>query len=127
MTDTDKPTTAALAALTILQAVMLTALYARVAPHPPAVVPGMFGMAPFLAASLSASVAAMIVGRGRGGRVLSLLALLLALISFGPQKYLDAQFPLIWPAVITAQIAIIVLLQRLLRKPTQAHATGARP
>lgn len=127
MTDTDKPTTAALAALTILQAVMLTALYARVAPHPPAAVPGMFGMAPFLAASLSASVAAMIVGRGRGGRVLSLLALLLALISFGPQKYLDAQFPLIWPAVITAQIAIIVLLQRLLRKPTQAHATGARP
>lgn len=131
MTDTDKPTMAALAVLTILQTVMLTALYAGVAPHPPANVPGLFGMAPFLAASLSAAAAALIVGNGRGGRVLTVLAVLLALISFGPQKYLDAQFPLIWPAVIAAQIAMIVLLHRQLRKPSyklaQANSTGPKP
>ena len=34
----------------------------------------------------------------------------MALLSYGPQKYLDAQFALIWPAVITGQIAAVALI-----------------
>jgi len=42
--------------------------------------------------------------------MLHLAAVALALVSFGPQKYLDAQFPLIWPAVVTAQLAIVIIM-----------------
>ena len=41
-----QPTTAALATLIILQVVMLGALYAQIAPHPPATV-APFAIAPF--------------------------------------------------------------------------------
>jgi hypothetical protein len=96
---------AALSALIILQLVMLGALYAQVPPHPPATIP-LFAIAPFLAVALATAAAALIVGpvAGRTGRVLSLLAALMALLSFGPQKYLDPQFPMIWPAVLAAQV-----------------------
>ena len=102
--------TAALSALIILQLVMLGALYAQVPPHPPATIP-LFAIAPFLAVALATAAAALIVGpvAGRTGRALSLLAGLMALLSFGPQKYLDPQFPLIWPAVLTAQVAVIAV------------------
>lgn len=101
---------AALSVLIVLQLVMLGSLYAGVAPHPPATTP-LFGIAPFLAAALAAAVAAMMVGcRGRTGWGLSLLAALAAAVSFGPQKYFDAQFAMIWPAVITGQIAIMTVL-----------------
>lgn len=112
----ERPATAALATLTILQVVMLTALYAKTAPHPPAATPG-FGIAPFLAMSLSAAAAAWILGpaQTKAGRVLAVVAGLLALVSFGPQKYFDAQLPLIWPAVITGQIAVLALLGMVLR------------
>ena len=92
---------AALAVLIILQTVMLTALYAGVPPHPPVATP-LFGIAPFLGASMGTAAAAIILGTStsRAGAALSLLATVMALVSFGPQKYLDAQFGLIWPAVI---------------------------
>lgn len=101
---------AALSALIILQLVMLGALYAQVPPHPPATIP-LFAIAPFLAVALATAAAALIVGpvAGRTGRVLSLLAALMALLSFGPQKYLDPQFPMIWPAVLAAQVAVIAV------------------
>lgn len=97
---------AALACLILLQAVMLGSLYAGVAPHPPATTP-LFAIGPFLGASLSAAVAALILGpaESRAGRVLAALAALAALVSFGPQKYWDAQFSLIWPAVLAGQVA----------------------
>ena len=108
--ETEKPLTAALATLIILQLLMLTALYTQTAPHPPlAVAP--FAIAPFLAVSLAACASALILGPAtRAGSVLSVLAALLALISFGPQKYFDAQFPLIWPAVVTGQFAAAVIM-----------------
>lgn len=102
---------AALCALIVLQLIMLGALFAQSAPHPPATIP-LFAIAPFLAAALSVTAGAIITGPldTTTGRVLSVLAALMALLSYGPQKYLDAQFTLIWPAVITGQIAAVALI-----------------
>lgn len=102
---------AALTALIVLQLTMLGALFAQSAPHPPATIP-LFAIAPFLAAALSAAAAAIIIGslETAAGRVLSVLAALMALLSYGPQKYLDAQFALIWPAVVAGQIAAVALI-----------------
>lgn len=107
---------AALSALIILQAVMLGALYAGISPHPPAATP-LFGIAPLLGASMAAAVAAMVLGApaSAGGRTLGCLAVIMSLISFGPQKYFDAQFGLIWPAVIAGQFACGALLWEIIR------------
>ena len=103
------PNSAALGTLLILQGVMLAALFTKTAPHPPEVIP-LGGMGPFLGAAMSAAMAAIVVGpRSRAGLVLSLAACLMALVSFGPQKYFDPAFALVWPAVITAQIAVVSL------------------
>jgi hypothetical protein len=117
MTPQDQPRRAALACLILLQTVMLASLYAGVVPHPPAVTP-LFGIGPFLGASLSVAVAALILGPSRtpAGRALAGLAALAALVSFGPQKYFDPQFPLIWPAVLSGQVAAGVLLCGLLAR-----------
>lgn len=106
---------AALAVLIILHLFMLATLLAGVAPHPPAQIP-LFGLAPFFAAVVSALAAAMMVGplHTRAGRVLTGGAIALSLVSFGPHKVVDAAFPLIWPAVATAWIAIAVLIYRLI-------------
>ncbi|MCY0094423.1 hypothetical protein [Hoeflea ulvae] len=110
MQDQNRTSISALSALIILQLVMLSALYAGVPPHPPQATP-LFGIAPFLGASLSAAAAAILLGgcSSRAGCLFSLLAALMALISFGPQKYADAQFGLIWPAVIGGQLACLAL------------------
>lgn len=47
----------------------------------------------------------------------------MALISFGPQKYFDAQFGLIWPAVILGQLAALVILVNAFRA-RQADTPG---
>jgi len=111
------PAQAALIMLIILQFIMLSALYAGVAPHPPAQTP-LFGMAPFLGAALGVAGGALAMGATSTamGRVLCGLAAVMAAISFGPQKYFDPQFPLIWPAVITAQGAIITLVVQISRR-----------
>lgn len=118
-----RPIAAALSVLIILQLVMLGALYAQVPPHPPATIP-LFAIAPFLAVALATAVAALIVGpvAGRTGRALSLLAALMAMLSFGPQKYLDPQFPLIWPAVLAAQVAVIAVFVGVLFRQGQRSA-----
>lgn len=101
---------AALISLVVLQAIMLGALYAGIAPHPPAATP-LFGMAPFIAMAVSVALAAMIIGGARkAGKALAVLAALAAAISFGPQKYLDPAFPLIWPAVLCGQVAIVAII-----------------
>jgi len=115
---------AALSTLAILQTVMLAALYAGVPPHPPSATP-LFAMAPFLAMSLSTAAAGLAYSASAnlGGRIFGALAALLALVSFGPQKYFDAQLPEIWPAVVTGQFAAGVLLVLALhpaRTPRQA-------
>lgn len=122
----ERPIIAALTALILLQLVMLSALYAGIAPHPPVATP-LFGMAPFLAASFAVAFSAILLGplSGKAGRVLSGLAVVLALVSFGPQKYFDAQFALIWPAVIAGQIAAITVLVEIF-KPARAPQLAAQ-
>lgn len=115
MPQLDRPTNAALTSLILLQLIMLSALYAGVSPHPPSVTP-LFGIAPFLGVSVSVAASALILQpmATTAGRILSALAVLTALVSFGPQKYFDPQFGLIWPAVIAGQIAALVILAHLL-------------
>lgn len=123
MTQSDRHVLAALATLILLQVIMLSALYAGIRPHPPTVTP-LFGIAPFLGASLSVALAAIIVQplATMAGRRLSILAALMALVSFGPQKYVDAQFGLIWPAVILGQLAALVIFARVLHAARQSGA-----
>ncbi|MCP1198932.1 hypothetical protein [Notoacmeibacter sp. MSK16QG-6] len=105
----DRIAQASLATLIILQTVMFASLLAGVAPHPPAIIP-FAGMGPFLGLSLSLAVGALLIGPRRGiGIVLTGLACLMALVSFGPQKFFDPAFPLVWPAVLGGQAAVITL------------------
>ncbi|MCY6383433.1 hypothetical protein [Hoeflea prorocentri] len=115
----DKAAPAALTALIILQLVMLGALFAGVPPHPPETTP-LFGIGPFLGMSLSVTAAALMTGSAatRTGSVLCVLAVLCAFVSFGPQKYFDEQFDLIWPAVVCGQFASVVLLLRVFAGPS---------
>ena len=107
---------AAVVTLIILQAIMLAALFTGTRPHPPVSVP-LFGIAPFLAVSLSVAASAIVFGATatNTGRAFCALAALLALFSFGPQKYFDPQLGLIWPAVVTAQIAAAVLIYQVFK------------
>jgi len=118
---------AALSVLLALQLVMLFSLYAGVPPHPPASTP-LFGMGPFIAAAMSVALASIVLGpdSGAAGRLLSALAAVLALVSFGPQKYLDPQIGSVWPAVVTGQIAAAVALTPLVRS-WRRGAKGAFP
>jgi hypothetical protein len=128
MTYQNRQTIAALAALIALQLIMLSALYAGIRPHPPIATP-LFGIAPFLGASVAIAIGAIIVEplSTAAGRRLSVMAAVLALVSFGPQKYLDAQFALIWPAVLLGQFAALVIFARVfvaVRSASGAAATA---
>lgn len=111
---------AALGTLIILQLVMLASLFAGVAPHPPRAIP-LFAMAPFLAASMAVATMALVLGplSGTTARALTGLAVITALISYGPQKWVDPAIGEIWPAVLLGQIAAIALLV-LVARPTLA-------
>lgn len=124
MTHYDRQAIAALATLILLQVIMLSTLYAGIRPHPPIATP-LFGIAPFLGASVSVALSAMIVQplKTTFGRRLSVMAAVMALVSFGPQKYFDPQFPLIWPAVIFGQIAAILIFARVLNASRQTDET----
>lgn len=101
---------AALSVLIVLQLVMLGALYAQIPPHPPRAIP-LFALAPFLGASIAIAGAAMVLGGTRTGlgTAMGILAAFLALVSFGPHKWLDPAIGEIWPAVLVVEIAVIVL------------------
>ncbi|MEM9330792.1 MAG: hypothetical protein AAGA53_05670 [Pseudomonadota bacterium] len=116
MKHSERQVYAALSTLVMLQMIMLGSLFAGIKPHPPALTP-LFAIAPFLAVSVSTAISAMIVQplNNRTGQILSTLACLMALISFGPQKYFDAQFGLIWPAVMLGQGAALIVFLHLLR------------
>lgn len=127
MTQSDRYTHAALATLILLQVIMLSALYAGIRPHPPVATP-LFGIAPFLGASVSIALSAIIVQPlfSTAGQILSVLAALMALVSFGPQKYFDAQFGSIWPAVILGQLAALVIFVLVLRAIRQREDIGLK-
>lgn len=125
MTEFDKAARAGLTVLIILQVVMLAALFADVSPHPPRAIP-LFAMAPFLAASMGAAAAALILGprASIAGRATMLLAAAGGLLSYGPQKWLDPAIGEIWPAVLAGQIAAIVCVAAALlpSRQTRNHA-----
>ena len=102
---------AAILCLLVVTAVMLLSLMTQTAPHPPLEVPP-FALAPFLGASLGIGMAALTLVQQslRVGFGLALLFAATGLVSFGPQKYLDPAIAKIWPAVITAQLAILVMV-----------------
>lgn len=102
-------TATAIAALLVLQTVMLFAMFTQAPPHPPYVV-APFGMGPFLGVSLAVCVAALMRMPGRSGAILALLAGALAMVSYGPQKWFDAAFGEVWPAVIAAQLATLFIV-----------------
>lgn len=112
---------AALWVLIILQTGMLFAMFTLTVPHPPLRVDP-FAMGPFLSASLAIAFASVYLRRNgiKAWHYLGLLAALCALVSYGPQKWTDAAIGDIWPAIITAQVAIIALIyaivQSLLKK-----------
>lgn len=116
MEQSNRHVVAALATLILLQGIMLSALYAGIRPHPPIATP-LFGIAPFLGAAMSIALAAIIVQPlgSQAGRILSVLAALMALVSFGPQKYFDAQFGLIYPAVLLGQFAALVIFASVVK------------
>lgn len=117
---------AALSTLIILQLVMLASLFAGVAPHPPRAIP-LFAMAPFLAASMAIATMALVLGplSSKAARVLTGLAVITALISYGPQKWIDPAIGEIWPAVLLGQIASLILLT-LIAKPSLAESEHGR-
>ncbi|MCF2906188.1 hypothetical protein L0666_14425 [Octadecabacter sp. CECT 8868] len=126
MEQSNRHVIAALATLIVLQAIMLSALYAGIRPHPPIATP-LFGIAPFLGAAISVALAAIIVQPlgSRAGRALSALAALMALVSFGPQKYFDAQFALIYPAVLLGQFAALVIFASVVKAVGPQQTTVA--
>lgn len=113
----NKPMNAALIVLAVLQIVMLSSLYGGVAPHPPAATP-LFGIAPFIGMAVGVAFAAIVLGTDdKGGKVLALIAAIAAAVSFGPQKYVDPAFPLIWPAVLSGQVAIVAIVLMVFKRP----------
>lgn len=111
---------AAILALLVLTLVMLTALYTETPPHPPRTIP-LFALAPFFGASLAIGAAAyhQLRRNAPGAAPLALIFAVTALLSFGPQKYVDPAFPEIWPAVVAAQLAIAMLVFGLLHRRAQ--------
>ena len=105
------PATAAILVLLTITTVMLVAMFSRTAPHPPLDVPP-FALGPFLGASLAIGAAAFhLVRQGaRYGSTLALLFALMALVPFGPHTYFEPVFSRVWPAAITAQFAVIVIV-----------------
>lgn len=116
----DGHTSAAIMALLVLTCAMLFALFTRTEPHPPLEVEP-FALGPFLAASLATGAAAygLMVRGSRFAMAIAFLFALTALVSYGPQKYVDPAFPEIWPAVIVAQIAIAVILCQVVYRTIQ--------
>lgn len=103
---------AALLTLMVLQVVMLLAMFSGSPPHPPLVITP-FALGPFLGASVALALAAYSLAstQSKFGTWLAMAAGLLAMVSFGPQKWIDPAFTQIWPAVILGQLAFVALIK----------------
>ncbi len=120
-----RPLRAAVATLAILQVIMLSTLLAGVPPHPPASTP-IAAMGPMLAAAIAVCIAAWNMAESAlPARALAGLAAVFALISFGPQKYVDPAFPAIWPAVLTAQASILTIFVQIMPARSKARPVPA--
>lgn len=118
---------AALTTLIIVQLIMLASLFAGLAPHPPRTIP-FFAMAPFLSVSMAITASAMIIGplTGKLGKSLSVLAALCALLSYGPQKWVDPAIGEIWPAVLAGEIAAFGLIALAVKRRSAIKGPAAR-
>ncbi len=104
--------------LVVVQGVMLASLYFGVEPHPPRAIP-LFAMPPFLAVSIGTALCAIRLSQTRAGHIFAGLTAGFALLSFGPQKYVDPAFPEIWIAVVASQMAVLgILYAVLIRRKT---------
>ena len=114
-------------ALVVLTSVMLLAMFTRTEPHPPLEV-APFALAPFLAASLAIGVAAyiLVASGARFAIATALLFALTALVSYGPQKYFDPALPRIWPAVVVAQVAVMVIFAQAIGKAARLMRPDAK-
>ena len=77
-----------LVVLIIVQLSMMWALFSGTPPHPPAEIP-ISGMGPFLGAAIAVAAAALLRGieSGVAGKMMTIVAVIMALLSYGPQKY----------------------------------------
>ena len=120
-------TKAAIAILITLKIIMLVSMFSGVQPHPPfTFILG--GMGPFLGTAIACLIAAAICDplKSWAGRIFAGVALVCALLTFGPQKYFDAQWPLIWPAVLAAQAAILILTVQMALGLRKAETSAAQ-
>jgi len=108
VTNAQNRLSAAIVVLLVLTSIMLLSLFTRTAPHPPLEITP-FALAPFLGASLAIGAGALWLSRRGSDTWLALVFAATVLVSFGPQKYFDPAFTRIWPAVILAQIAVLVI------------------
>lgn len=117
---------AALIMIAVLHSIMLAALFYGVAPHPPRTIV-LFAMAPFLAVVIGCALCALrqLAHDAAGARSLSGIAAALTLLSFGPQKYLDTALPEIWPAVLTAQVCVVIVAGTLISPMFRSSAKPA--
>lgn len=93
--------------LLVLNAVMLLALFAQVAPNPP----GKFG--PFIGATISLAAMALplISWQNRWGLLPALLAALMSLLSLGPHKlFLEPTAALLWPVILLGSVLILLVV-----------------
>ncbi len=86
---------------------MLLAKFTRTGPHPSLEVEPI-ALGPFLAASLAIGAAAYVLAACGVpyAMAIAFLYALTALISYGPQKYVDAAISKFWPPEVVAQFAI---------------------
>lgn len=112
---------AALGALVVLQITMLAALFSRTAPHPPLVIVP-FALGPFLGASIAVAIAAMVLqfNPSKLASVSAVVAVALALVSLGPQKWIDPNISQIWPAILVGQFAAITLMISVFKHKTRS-------
>ena len=119
-------TEAAIATLLVLTGAMLLAMFTRTEPHPPLEVE-LFALGPFTAASLAIGVAAygLMVRGMRLALSIAPLVALTALVSYGPQKYVDPAFPKIWQAVIIALVAVVIIFCRAISEAARQARLGS--
>lgn len=115
---------ASLLTLAVLQGAMMLAMMTLTRPHPPLTVP-LFALGPFLGAAIALAIGAYAAGSvlTRIGWWASLMAGLLAMVSYGPHKWFDPVFPQIWPSVILGQLAFLALMVAMF----QARRYSAEP
>ena len=92
--------------LLVLNAVMLLALFAQVAPNPP----GRFGPYIGTTIALAAMALPLITWQNRWGLLPALLAALMSMLSLGPHKlFFEPAAVLLWPVILLGSVLIILV------------------